>query len=212
MNIIRDKIQDYAERHSSPEPEILEQLNRVTHVNFLYPRMLSGHLQGRLLSLYSKMLQPLQILEIGTFTGYSALCLAEGLAENGLLHTVEINDENEPVIREYIKKAGADKKIKLYFGEAMSIIPSIDQTFDLVYLDADKENYLNYYNLIFEKVRSGGIILADNTLWSGKVVDKEDREKETTGIRDFNETVTKDLRVDNVLLTVRDGLMMIRKK
>lgn len=212
MNIIPEDIQNYAENCSSREPEVLSALNRETHTDFLYPRMLSGHLQGRFLSMISAMIKPWRILEVGTFTGYSAICLAEGLEDKGLLYTIELNDENEHKIREYLKKSGMEEKIRLHFGNAMEIIPGLDETFDLVFLDADKENYLNYYNLVFDKLRPGGIILADNALWSGKVLDMARTDKETEGIREFNEAVTQDSRVENVLLTIRDGIMMIRKK
>jgi len=212
MNIIPEDIQHYAENCSTREPEILFALNRETHTDFLYPRMLSGHLQGRFLSMISTMIRPRRILEIGTYTGYSAICLAEGLQEEGVLHTIELNDENELKIREYLKKAGMEEKIQLHFGNALEIIPGLDETFELIFLDADKENYLNYYNLVFKKLKLGGIILADNTLWSGKTLDLAQTDKETEGIREFNEAVTQDSRVDNVLLTIRDGIMMIRKK
>jgi predicted O-methyltransferase YrrM len=160
----------------------------------------------------SSLIKPRRILEIGTFTGYSAICLAEGLTEEGILHTIELNDENESKITEYFRKSGMEGKLKLHFGDAMEILPELDEIFDLVFLDADKENYLNYYHMIFEKVRPGGMILADNTLWSGKVLEEGQADKETSGIREFNEAVTQDSRVDNVLLTIRDGIMMIRKK
>lgn len=212
MNIIPDDIQKYAQNCSSSEPDILAALNRETYTDFLFPRMLSGHLQGRFLSMISALVKPRRILEVGTFTGYSAICLAEGLDEDGLLHTIELNDENESKIVEYFKRSGFEKKIKLHFGDAMEVIPNLDTTFDLIFLDADKENYLNYYNLVFDKLRRGGIILADNTLWSGKVLDLSEMDKETEGIREFNEAVTQDSRVENVLLTIRDGIMMIRKK
>ncbi len=212
MNIISEDIQKYAENCSSGEPEVLSELNRETYSDFLFPRMLSGHLQGRFLSMLSSLVKPHRILEIGTFTGYSAICLAEGLDEGGMLHTIELNDENEFKITEFFKKSGVENKIKLHFGDAQKIIPDIHEIFDLIFLDADKENYLNYYHLIFDKLRPGGIILADNTLWSGKVLDPSQMDKETIGIREFNEAVTQDSRVENVLLTIRDGIMMIRKK
>jgi caffeoyl-CoA O-methyltransferase len=212
MNIIPADIQKYAEMCSSNEPATLSALNRETHTDFLFPRMLSGHLQGRFLSMISSLVKPRRILEVGTFTGYSAICLAEGLEEGGLLHTIELNDENENKILEYITKSGVQNKIRLHFGDAAEIIPGLEETYDLIFLDADKENYLNYYHLVFDKLRQGGIILADNALWSGKVLDLSQNDKETEGIREFNEAVTQDSRVDNVLLTIRDGIMMIRKK
>lgn len=212
MKIINNKIQNYAELFSSEEPEILAELNRETYVNHLFPRMLSGHHQGRFLSMISKMLNPRRILEIGTFTGYSALCLAEGLAEDGILHTIELNNENEDIIRKYINKTGNTDKIIVHFGEALGIIPGIDETFDIVFLDADKESYIEYYNLVIDKLRPGGIILADNVLWDGKVLDRKSKDKESVGIRKFNDQIKNDTRIEHILLTIRDGIMIIRKK
>ncbi len=212
MDLIRPKIQEYAEKHSSAEPENLVQLSRETNVNYLFPRMLSGHLQGRFLSMISRLVRPARILEIGAYTGYSAICLAEGLIKGGVLYSLELNDENEDIIRKYIAKSGMDDKIRLKFGNALDIIPLLNEKFDIVFLDADKEHYIDYYTLVFDKLNENGIILADNTLWSGKILQKEERDKETRGIRDFNNFVTKDDRVDNVLLTIRDGIMMIIKK
>jgi predicted O-methyltransferase YrrM len=212
MEIINEKIQEYAELFSSKEPEVLSELNRETYVNHLFPRMLSGHHQGRFLSMISKMMMPQKILEIGTYTGYSALCLAEGLTEDGILHTIELNNENEDIIRKYINKTGNTDKIKLHFGEALSIIPGIDETFDIVFLDADKESYVEYFNLVIDKLRPGGVILADNAFWDGKVLDQKLKDKESVGIRKFNEYIKNDTRLDHVLLTIRDGIMIIRKK
>ena len=212
MKIINDKIQNYAELFSSEEPGILAELNRETYVNHLFPRMLSGHHQGRFLSMISKMLNPKKILEIGTYTGYSALCLAEGLAEDGILHTIELNNENEDIIRKYIKKTGNTNRIILHFGEALSIIPEMDETFDIVFLDADKESYIEYFNLVIDKIRPGGIILADNVLWDGKVLDQKSKDKESVGIRMFNDHIKNDIRIDHILLTIRDGIMIMRKK
>ncbi len=212
MKIINDKIQNYAELFSSEEPGILAELNRETYVNHLFPRMLSGHHQGRFLSMISKMLNPKRILEIGTYTGYSALCLAEGLAEDGILHTIELNNENEDIIRKYIKKTGNTNRIILHFGEALSIIPEMDETFDIVFLDADKESYIEYFNLVIDKIRPGGIILADNVLWDGKVLDQKSKDKESVGIRMFNDHIKNDIRIDHILLTIRDGIMIMRKK
>jgi predicted O-methyltransferase YrrM len=212
MEIINKKIQNYAELFSTEEPEVLAELNRETYVNHLFPRMLSGHHQGRFLSMISKMMKPERILEIGTYTGYSALCLAEGLTEDGILHTIELNNENEDIIRKYINKTGNTDKIKLHFGEALSIIPGINETFDIVFLDADKESYVKYFNLVIDKLRHGGVILADNVLWDGKVLDRKLKDKESVGIREFNEYIKNDTRLDHVLLTIRDGIMIIRKK
>lgn len=205
------EIAEYAEEHSSPEPYILKELYRETHLKMLYPRMLSGHLQGRLLSMISKMIKPESILEIGTFTGYSALCFAEGLKENGILHCIEINPEFEEIIRKYFKKSGFENKIKVHFGDALSVIPSLNDTFDLVFIDADKEQYLQYYQLVFEKVKPGGYIIADNTLWDGKVLKNAKADKETHGIIEFNKFVKQDERVEKILIPFRDGLMIARK-
>lgn len=207
------KINAYAEAHTSPESVLLATLNRDTNANVLFPRMLSGHLQGRFLSMLSKMIQPKKILEIGTYTGYSALCLSEGLQDGGMLHTIELNPEHEEMIRNYFGKAGAEKKITLHIGNAMKMIPALKETFDLVFIDADKENYFTYFELIFPMLRNGGYILADNALWSGKVLEPVDpNDKETRGIVEFNKKIQADNRVENVLLPVRDGLMIIRKK
>ena len=212
MKIIPDSIQKYSEAHTSAEPDLLVRLNRETYVKMLYPRMISGHHQGRFLSMISKMINPRRILEIGTFTGYSAICLAEGLRPGGRLDTIDINDENEDLLRQYFREAGISDQVDLHFGDAMSIIPALDYTWDLVFIDADKENYVHYFEMVIGKIPSGGIILVDNVLWSGKVLDIGDNDKESEGIRAFNDLVQKDSRVDHVLLTLRDGLMMLRKK
>jgi caffeoyl-CoA O-methyltransferase len=206
---------EYAEQHSTPEYPFLDKLNRETHLTQVYPRMLAGHMQGMLLRLISQMIKPRRILEIGTFTGYSAINLAMGLCtspqEEGILHTIEVDPEQEAIIRKYFIEAGIEKKVILHIGEAMKIIPTLDETWDLVYIDADKPNYLNYYNLVFDRVRLGGFILADNALWDGKVLDPGTRSSDTRGIIDFNEFVLKDDRVENLLLPFRDGLMIVRK-
>ena len=174
--------------------------------------MLSGHTQGRLLPMISKMIKPGTILEIGTFTGYSAICFAEGLTENGMLHCIEINPEYEEIIQRYIDNSGFHNKIKIHIGDALKIIPEFKEIFDLVFIDAGKEQYLRYYKLIFDKVKSGGFILADNALWDGKVLQEEKNiDKETRGIKEFNDFVQQDARVENFLLPFRDGLMIIRK-
>lgn len=207
------KINSYAEAHTSPENDLLAELNRDTNAHVMFPRMLSGHLQGRLLSMLSKMIQPKNILEIGTYTGYSALCLSEGLQGGGMIHTIELNPEHEEMIRKYFRNAGAEKKITLHIGNATKIIPTLSETFDLVFIDADKENYSKYFELVFPKLRNGGYIFADNTLWSGKVLGPVDpNDKETKGITEFNKKIQADNRVENILLPVRDGLMIIRKK
>jgi predicted O-methyltransferase YrrM len=207
---------EYAEQHSTPEYPFLDKLNRETHLTQVYPRMLAGHMQGMLLRLISQMIKPRRILEIGTFTGYSAINLAMGLPtsfpEERILHTIEVDPEQEAIIRKYFIEAGIEKKVILHIGEAMKIIPTLDETWDLVYIDADKPNYLNYYNLVFDRVRPGGFILADNALWDGKVLDPGTRSSDTRGIIEFNEFVLKDERVENLLLPFWDGLMIVRKK
>lgn len=209
MYIVHQDIEKYAAAHSTPESELLQKLNRDTHAHVLKARMLSGHLQGNVLATFSQMLRPKRILEIGTFTGYSAICLAQGLAENGLLYTLEANEELESMINKYVKEAELADKIKLIIGNAMQIIPTLDETFDMVFIDADKSNYSNYYDLVFGKVRKGGFIIADNVLWYGKVLDKQD--KDTQAIKSFNEKVQQDTRVINTLLPLRDGLMIAQK-
>lgn len=214
MEFLDEELQQYAEEHTSPESELLHKINRQTHLNVMRPRMLSGHLQGRLLSMFSYMIRPKQILEVGTYTGYSALCLAEGLQEDGTLHTIDINEELEDTVRGYIREAGLSESVKYYIGNALEIIPTIDVTFDLVFIDADKYNYTNYYNLVIDRVRSGGYIIADNVLWSGKVLAKYRKklDEDTAALLDFNKMVQDDPRVENILLPVRDGLMVARKK
>lgn len=206
-------INNYIEEHSEAEDPVLKELNRETNLKILRPRMLSGHIQGKILEQISKMINPKIILEIGTYTGYSAICLAKGLQENGILHTIEINDEIENFIKKYIQKAGLQKKIKLHIGDANKIVPSINDMIDLVFIDADKPQYIDYYNLVFDKVKKGGYIIADNVLWSNKVIKKIDKnDTQTKGIIDFNNYVHNDDRVENVIFPVRDGLMILRKK
>lgn len=214
MEFLDDRLLQYAEKHSSAETNVLQELNRHTHAQVMMPRMLSGHLQGRILSMISKMKQPQRILEIGTYTGYSALCLAEGLAENGRLHTIDVNDELETVSRQFIGKSAYADKIVQHFGDARVIIPGLQEKFDLVFIDADKESYGLYYDMLIDKMESGGLIIADNVLWSGKVLDETalNKDKDTRALHLFNQHVQADERVENVLLPVRDGLMLIRKK
>jgi predicted O-methyltransferase YrrM len=208
-----EEIQHYSETHTRVESEILKKLNRETNAKILRPRMLSGHFQGALLEMLSLMIQPKQILEIGTYTGYSAICLAEGLTKDGMIHTIDNNAELEEISSKYFHEAGLTNKIKQYLGDAKEIIPEIDQNFDLVFIDADKENYLNYYHLVFEKLNKGGFIIADNVLWSGKVIQEiKNNDKETQSIIEFNKFVQNDNRVVNVLLPIRDGLMVVCKK
>lgn len=213
MDFIDKRIQDYCDAHTSPEPETLRKLNRDTHANVLQPRMLSGHFQGRLLSMISKMIRPRTILEIGTYTGYSAICLAEGLEPGGKLITIDINPEQEDRIRKYIAEAGMEDRIQFILGDAKTIIRSLPHTYDLVFIDADKPNYINYYDLVIERLNKGGYMIADNVLWSGKVLDAKEigKDKDTRILHDFNQMIQSDNRVENVLLPVRDGLMIARK-
>jgi predicted O-methyltransferase YrrM len=213
MEFIDKKLSQYAEQHTTPENELLKSLNRDTHANVLAPRMLSGHLQGRLLSLFSKMIQPKAILEIGTYTGYAALCLAEGLTKDGVLHTIDINEELETRIQKYFNQSAYADQIKLHIGNALDIIPKIQEQFDLVFIDADKENYSNYYDLLIDQLPSGGIIMADNVLWSGKVIDTNalDSDNDTRELDKFNAKLQSDPRVENILIPVRDGIMVARK-
>lgn len=214
MDFLDKRIEEYTENHTSPESEVLIELDRDTNMNILIPRMLSGHLQGRVLSMLSKMIQPKTILEIGTYTGYSAICLAEGLKENGKLYTIDINEELEDMARSYFEKANITKQVDFRIGNALDIIPEIkEDQFDLVFIDADKNNYLNYYELVIDRVNSGGYIIADNVLWSGKVTMETDKmDPDTFAINEFNKHILADSRVENVLFPIRDGLMVIRKK
>lgn len=213
MEFIDQRLDEYVCAHSSNEPEFLQGLNRKTHLEVLQPRMLSGHFQGRFLSMVSKMIRPIHILEIGTYTGYSALCLAEGLVEGGKLTTIDCNEELEDFVKGQFDASGQGEKINFLMGDAQALIPTLIESFDLVFIDADKENYLMYYNLIFDKIPSGGYILADNVLWSGKVIDEaNNNDRDTQALKMFNEAIQNDERVENVLLPLRDGLMLIRKK
>lgn len=212
MDFIDQKLDAYVCAHSENESDLLNELNRQTNLTVLQPRMLSGHLQGRVLSMFSHMIKPNRILEIGTYTGYSALCLAEGLTENGKLITIDINEELEDITREYIQKAKMENVIEYVIGNAMGIIPTLSEEFDIVFIDADKSNYCNYYNLVFDKVKKGGYIIADNVLWSGKVLEDYDTlDADTKVIVDYNKMIHEDVRVQEVLLPIRDGLMIARK-
>lgn len=213
MDFLDPKIEEYALKYCDSESDLLKELNRQTHLNIMQPRMLSGHLQGRILSSYSKAINPNSILEIGTYTGYSALCLAEGLANNGVLHTIDLNEEIASFTQNFINKSEFNKKIKFHIGNALDIIPNIDLKWDLVFIDADKENYSNYFDLVIEQVKTGGWIIADNVLWSGKVLEPTDKnDLETQSLKNFNEKVKSDPRVSNLLLPVRDGMMIMVKK
>lgn len=212
MDFLPADLTAYADAHTSPESELLFRLNRQTQANVLYPRMLSGHFQGRLLALFSQMMRPRRILEIGTYTGYSALCLAEGLTNDGLLITLDKNEELEPIARSAWQESPYAPKIDFRLGDAIELIPAINELFDLVFIDADKQNYSRYFDLVIDKVRPGGLLLADNVLWSGKVVGPlKASDKDTAAVLAFNQKIQNDSRVENVLLPVRDGLLMMRK-
>lgn len=213
MEFIDPQLNNYAEQHTSPESELLQRINRETNLEVLMPRMLSGHLQGRILAMVSKMISPSYIVEIGTYTGYSALCMAEGLKEAGKLITIEYNEELQKRILGYFNESEYANLIDLRIGDAMAILPTLATGIDLVFIDADKTNYLNYYNLVFNKLNSGGYILADNVLWSGKVIEEVNPDDaDTIALKKFNTFVQQDERAENILLPVRDGLMLIRKK
>jgi len=210
MDFFPNDLQKYVEGHTSAEPELLKKITRDTNAKVMMPRMLSGHVQGRFLSMISHFIKPQNILEVGTYTGYSAICLAEGLNLGGKLVTIDVNEELESRVRGYFQEAGLTEKIDYRIGDAANIIPTLDRIFDLVFIDADKENYSKYYDLVFDKVRAGGVILADNVLWSGKVT-KPKPDKDTRALLEFNQKVMNDPRVENLLLPIRDGIMMIRK-
>lgn len=205
------EFEQYAEEHTTPESDLFYRLYRETNLKTMYPRMMSGHLQGQFLRMISKIYQPKIILEIGTFTGYATINLALGLPDDGLIHTIDSNPESVEIGRKYFREAGVEEKIVTHIGNALQVIPSIKPDFDMVFIDADKENYLSYYKLIFGSLRHGGVLLADNTFWDGKVMDEKVTDSETTGIRNFNGFVQNDPRVENILLPIRDGLMMVRK-
>lgn len=210
MDFLPEDLQKYVEDHTSTEAELLKKITRDTHAKVLMPRMLSGHVQGRFLSMISHFMSPKNILEVGTYTGYSAICLAEGLPPGGKLVTIDVNEELESRVRNYFEEAGLNNKIDYRIGNAAQIIPALDTIFDLVFIDADKENYSKYYDLVFDKVRAGGLILADNVLWSGKVT-KPKPDKDTRALLEFNQKIMNDPRVENLLMPLRDGIMMIRK-
>lgn len=208
-----DPIEEYILSHIDEEGELLKNLNRDAHVNLLRPRMLSGHLQGRLLKIFCRLVQPKRILEIGTYTGYATLCLAEGAPDDAEIHTLEVNDELEDFIMKHLHKSKLKEKIHLHIGDALEIIPNLNETFDLVFIDANKRHYCKYYELIIDKVRPGGLIIADNTLWDGKVLETPHQtDKQTIGIQEFNDMIATDNRVEKVILPIRDGLTLIWKK
>lgn len=208
-----EAIEEYILSHSDDEGELLAALNRDANVNLLRPRMLSGHLQGRILKMFCRMLAPKRVLEVGTYTAYATLCMAEGMAPDGRIHTIEINDEMEDFINKYLDRSPYMEKITVHFGDALEVIPKLGGEFDLVFIDADKRLYSEYYDLVFPMVRPGGLILADNTLWDGHVVEvPRSADKQTLGIMAFNDKIKRDDRVEKVILPLRDGLTMIWKK
>ena len=213
MHFLSEELENYAAQHTEDEPLLLQELNKRTHLNVLQPRMISGHFQGRFLSLLSKMVQPRTILEIGTYTGYATLCLAEGLHPEGVLHTIDIKEELTDLQREFFDRSGYGNQIVQHLGKAADIIPSLDTTFDLVFIDADKQNYAYYFDLVIEKMNRGGIILSDNVLWSGKVVEEvKHNDKHTQALMAYNQKIKDDPRVETVLLPIRDGITLSRVK
>lgn len=212
MQELSPELEQYIEAHSQREEPVLAELARATHLQVLRPRMLSGNLQGQLLRMLCRMIDARSVLEIGTYTGYAAISMVMGMGENGVLHTIDVNDELEDFTREFIRKSGLEKRIVFHVGDALKIIPELEGMFDLVFIDADKREYPEYYRLVFDKVRVGGIIVADDVLWDGKVVTEgEKTDAQTRGILDFNDMVQADERVENLLLPVRHGLMLMRK-
>ena len=212
INFIDDNILNYSISKSEKESKLLNDLYRETYLKVLNPRMISGHYQGRILSFISKIISPKKILEIGTYTGYSAICLCEGMDKDGILHTIDNNKELVEIQNKYFKKANLKDKIVQHSGDAKNIIPSIDEEFDIVFIDADKESYPEYYDLIINKVRTGGIIIADNILWSGKILEKVEKDDQATkSIIEFNNKIIEDSRVKNIILPIRDGLNIVRK-
>lgn len=210
MDFLPEKIDQYTEAHTQAPSEVLQNLERETYAKVLIPRMCSGHLQGQVLRMITAMIQPLRVLEIGTYTGYSAIAMAQTMPKNALLHTIDINEELEDMVSRYVAEAGLQKIIKQHVGDAMDIIPHLNETWDMVFIDADKENYSNYFDLVFPRLRMGGFILADNVLWSGRVVDNED-DRDTQALIAYNQKIHTDPRVENVLFPIRDGIMIARK-
>jgi len=205
------ELESYVLNHTKKEDSLLVELDRVTHLKTVQPRMISGHLQGVILEMFSKMVNPSRILEIGTFTGYSAICLAKGLQSDGILHTIEIDDEMVPIAKEYFQRSEWGNRIVQHVGSAMQVVPTLGEMFDLVFIDGDKREYIHYYEMVLPFVRPGGFILADNVLWDGKVLDKSPKDAQTKGIIDFNLCVHNDPAVENVLVPIRDGIMLLRK-
>jgi len=211
MNLINDDMQQLLLKYCEPESELLQRIDRETNLKVLMPRMLSGHYQGRVLSMLSKMLSPARILEVGTFTGYATLCLAEGLQPEGLIYTLDINEELEDMVRTNFAQSADNHKIRYIIGDATQTLAALDEIFDIVFIDADKKNNGTYYDLIFDRVRTGGLIIVDNVLWSGKVL-QASQDKDTKNITNFNDKIAADHRVEKLILPVRDGLFIIRKK
>jgi len=210
---INKELEDYILTHTENEDQVLKDLSRETHVKMLRPRMLSGHLQGKFLKMICQMMNPKRILEIGTYTGYSAISMAMGTSDDCVIHTIDCNDELEYFTRKFIQQSGFESKIEFHIGEALEIIPKLEEGFDMVFIDADKRQYIEYFEAVLPKLKQGGFILADDVLWDGKVVDKVDpNDKQTQGILAFNDHVQKDDRVENLMLPIRHGLMIIRKK
>ena len=209
--MLSESIEKYIANHTSKEDKLLLELNRETHLNVLMPNMISGQIQGVFLTMLTQMLNPKSVLEIGTYTGYSAICMARGMSGESKLITIDVNEELGEMTAKYFAKAGLNHIIQPQIGNALEIIPKLDQEFDLVFIDADKVNYGRYYELVFPKLKKGGCILADNVLWKGKVADESKQDKDTQALRAFNQKVQEDSRVQNVILSVRDGLMLVRK-
>lgn len=212
MELLNDLLSAYLDNTCEKEPDLLQKINRETHLKETMPHMLSGHYQGRLLSILSHLVSPKCILEIGTFTGYATISLAEGLSEEGILHTIDINEERQERVQAYFQASDFANKIKYHIGDALEIIPTLNEHFDLVFIDADKKNNLNYYELVLEKVNQGGIILIDNVLWKGKVLDQRNPDKQTRQILQLNQIIAEDKRVQKIILPIRDGLFLIRKR
>lgn len=212
MNLYERALERYCEEHSTPPSQALSELDRETHLKTLAPQMLTGHIQGQFLRLISLLVSPRKILEVGTFTGYGALCMAEGLVVDGELHTIEANPEMEHIIRKYIELTGNTDRIHLHRGDALKLLPTLKGPWDLVFIDAAKQDYLQYYNYIIDKVRPGGLIIADNVLWSGKVINQRAEDADAAVLHAFNQKIQADERVENLLLPLRDGIMIIRKR
>ena len=212
MDLINSKVTEYIELYTSEESDVLKKLNRETHAKILRPRMLSGQAQGKFLEFISRMIKPEKVLEIGTYTGYSAICLAQGLSETGMLYTIDINEELETFTRPFFKEAGLDNKINYIIGDAVKIIPTINESFDIIFIDADKENYCKYFDLVIDKLKIDGYIIADNVFWSGKIFEEiNPKDVETNAVVDFNNKIKNDKRVEQVMLSIRDGIYIARK-